>query len=136
MTTASQGASLCLVLLALPAGTGGGTCSSPGPACDAALGLSGPSSDPGALYPQSMADAFCMEHEQAGVSPPIEPDQPVCVLAQVVVDPSNTQACATATTPGWCLVQGAMAQSLGCSQAIEFVNGSPPVGTTAALVCP
>jgi hypothetical protein len=127
----------CLVLVALPAGTGGGTCTNPGSACDAALGLSGPSADPNALFQQSLLDTFCMEHTQNGADPQITANQPVCALQQVIIDSSNTQDCSGSTKPGWCYVQGPVATKLGCAEpnTIEFVNGSPPHGTVAALQC-
>jgi hypothetical protein len=56
----------------------------------------------------------------------------------VVVVPGDTQACGTVSGSGrgWCLVQGAAAQAVGCGQAIEFTPGEPPAGTAVALVCP
>jgi hypothetical protein len=60
----------------------------------------------------------------------------VRALRQVIVDPGDMQSCAADAMPGWCVLQGASAQAFGCGQAIEFVNGSPPGGTTVALVCP
>jgi hypothetical protein len=127
------------VLVGLPAGTGGGTCSNPGAACDTSLGLSGPSTDPHAIFKQSVLDAFCAQSEQADASPVIASDQPVCALQQVILDPSDTQGCSSSTQSnllGWCLVEGAGAQALGCTQAIEFTPGEPPAGTVVALVCP
>jgi hypothetical protein len=127
----------CLVLVALPAGTGGGTCSNPGAACDSKQGLLGPSSTPGALFQQSLLDSFCQAHTQTGASPQITADQPVCALQQVIPDPNDETDCSGSQTPGWCYVQGAAATKLGCAQpnTIEFVNGSPPTGTVSALQC-
>ncbi len=127
----------CLVLVARPAGTGGGTCRNPGAACDPALGLSGPSSDPEALFQQPLLDKFCADHTQVGAAPEITADQPVCALQQVVLDPSDTQDCSSYAKPGWCYVQGPAATALGCKEpnTIEFVNGSPPPGTVASLQC-
>lgn len=76
--TNSMGATQCLVLVALSADTAGGSCSNPGAACDTVPGLFGPSTDPNALFPQSVLDAFCAQSEQADASQPIAPDQPVC----------------------------------------------------------
>jgi hypothetical protein len=127
----------CLVLVALPAGTSGGTCTNPGAACDPKLGLYPPSSDPNALFQQSLLDTFCQDHTQQGADPQITADQPVCELQQVVLDPSDTQDCSGYMNPGWCYVQGAAATKLGCAEpnTIEFVTGSPPSGTVAALQC-
>jgi hypothetical protein len=127
----------CLVLVALPAGTGGGSCTNPGSACDPKLGLSAPSSDPNALFQQSLLNTFCQEHTQQGADPQITASQPVCALQQVVIDPSDTQDCSNYGQAGWCYVQGAAATKLGCAEpnTIEFVTGSPPSGTVAALQC-
>ncbi len=127
----------CLVLVALPAGTGGGSCTNPGAACDPKLGLSGPSSDPNALFQQPLLDTFCQQHTQQGAQPQITASQPVCALQQVVLDPSDTKDCASYGQPGWCYVQGAAATNLGCAEpnTIEFVTGSPPSGTVSALQC-
>jgi hypothetical protein len=128
----------CLVLVALPAGTAGGTCSAPGAACDAAQGLLGPSSDPNALFQQSLLDTFCQQHTQTGAQPQITADQPVCALQQIVVDPSDTQNCAKLNTaPGWCYVQGAAATQLGCAEpnTVVFTSGEPPSGSVVSLQC-
>jgi hypothetical protein len=127
----------CIVLVALPPSTTGQTCNNPGTACDAMQGLSGPSSDPNAIFQQSLLDTFCQQHTQAGASPQITANQPVCALNQVIIDPTNTQQCASSSTPGWCYVQGNEALKLGCSapNTIQFVNGSPPPGTVASLQC-
>ncbi len=127
----------CLVLVALPAGTGGGTCHNPGAACDSKLGLSGPSSDPNALFQQTLLDDFCTAHTQMGAQPQITANQPVCALNQVILDPADDMDCSHNNTPGWCYVQGAAATKLGCPQpnTIAFVQGSPPSGTVSALQC-
>jgi hypothetical protein len=121
----------CLVLVALPARDTGDTCGNPGAACDPSAGLLGPSSDPNALFQQSFADAFCAQHAMAGADPVLAANQPVCALQQVILDPSDTQSCASSSQPGWCLVQGS-----ACAQAIEFTHGSPPPGASVTLVCP
>ncbi len=127
----------CLVLVALKAGTGGGTCNNPGAACDPKAGLSGPSADPNALFQQSLLDSFCMEHTQKGADPQITSDQPVCALQQVIPDVNDMTDCSGSQAPGWCYVQGPAATKLGCAEpnTIEFVTGSPPPGTVAALQC-
>ncbi len=137
---APAGAVDCLVLVALPAGTGGGTCTNPGTACDPKLGLSGPSTDPTQFFQQSLLNSFCMEHTQAGANPQITANQPVCALQQVILDPADDMDCSGGGPmhqPGWCYVQGAAATKLGCAEpnTIEFVTGSPPTGTVAALQC-
>jgi hypothetical protein len=126
----------CLVLVALPAGSGT-SCTNPGSACDPKLGLYPPSSDPNALFQQSLLNDFCMAHTQMGAQPYIQANQPVCSLQQVIIDPSDTQDCSNSGTPGWCYVQGPVATKLGCAEpnTIEFVNGSPPTGTVSALQC-
>jgi hypothetical protein len=134
----------CLVLVILPASTTGDTCTNPGAACDPSLGLSGPSSDPNALFQQSLLNTFCMNQSQPGADPPVAANQPVCALQQVIIDPSDTKTCASntlgtggASLPGWCYVQGAAATALGCAEpnTIEFVTGSPPSGTVTSLQC-
>ena len=126
----------CLVLVALPAGAGT-RCGDPGAACDPALGLMGPSSDPGALFLQSTLDKFCTDHTQPGAVPQITADQPVCALQQVIVNAQNTVDCSTSARPGWCYVQGPAATALGCPQpnTIEFTSGEPPSGTLVSLQC-
>jgi hypothetical protein len=140
----TTGAVDCIILVVLPAGTAGGTCTNPGAACDAAQGLSGPSSDPNAIFQQSLLNTFCMDHEMMGADPQITANQPVCALQQVIISPGDTETCASnnvgtggATAPGWCYVQGAAATKLGCAEpnTIQFVAGSPPTGTTASLQC-
>lgn len=128
----------CLVLVALPAGTAGGTCNNPGAACDASQGLLAPSSDPNALFQQSLLDEFCSAHTQVGANPQITASQPVCALQQIIVDPSDTQNCAKLNTaPGWCYVQGAQAAALGCSEpnTIAFTSGEPPSNAVVSLQC-
>jgi hypothetical protein len=134
---AKAGSVDCAVLVVLPAGTGGGTCTNPGSACDPKLGLSAPSSDPNAIFQQSLLDTFCQQHTQTGANPQITADQPVCALSQVIPDPNDATDCSAYTSPGWCYVQGAAATKLGCAEpnTIEFVNGSPPTGTITALQC-
>lgn len=135
----TSGEIACLVLVAMPPGTPGGTCAHPGAACDASQGLYGPSSDGSSLFQQSMLDAFCAEHTQDGADPQILPSQPVCALRQIVVDPSNTQNCATQpnATPGWCYVQGPQTTKLHCSQpsTIVLTRGEPPSGAVVSLQC-
>jgi hypothetical protein len=140
----TTGAVDCIVLVVLPPSTTGQTCTNPGTACDAAQGLSGPSSDPSAIFQQSLLDTFCSDHEQSGASPQITDNQPVCALQQVIIDPSDTKACANNTAgpggtslPGWCYVQGPAATALNCPEpnTIQFVNGSPPSSTVASLQC-
>ena len=113
------------------------TCTNPGSACDPALGLPARRADPNALFQQSLLNTFCMEHTQMGADPQITANQPVCALQQVIPDPNDQTHCSGSAKPGWCYVQGAAATKLGCAEpnTIEFVNGSPPHGTVAALQC-
>ncbi len=127
----------CLVLVALPAGTGGGTCNNPGTACNAMQGLSGPSTNPNDFFQQTLLDKFCSDHTKPGADPQITADQPVCALAQVLTDPQNDKDCAASGTPGWCYVTGQAALNLGCAapNTIEFTNGEPPPDTVVSLQC-
>ncbi len=132
------GAVSCLVLVARPAGTGGGTCTNPGAACDPKLGLIGPSTDPNALFQQSTLDKFCADHSAKDAVPYVTADMPVCALQQVILDPSNTQDCSKSSSQsGWCYVTGAGATALGCTppNTIVFTSGEPPGGSLTSLEC-
>ena len=39
------------------------------------------------------------------------------------------------THPGWCYVTGGMQMGGGCSQAIQFTQGTPPSGAGVTLQC-
>jgi hypothetical protein len=128
----------CLVLVAMPEGSGGpGTsCSNPGAACNGP-GLLSPSTDPTALFQQSTLNTFCTDHTQPGATPQITASQPVCALQQVILDPSNTKDCSKSSTPGWCYVQGPAATALQCPEpnTIEFTSNEPPSSAVVSLQC-
>lgn len=136
------GAVSCLVLVALPAGTGGSgtSCSNPGAACSLPQfggGLIGPSTDPNAQFQQQTLDRFCQDHTTGGVEPQITANQPVCAIKQLILDPNNTTDCSKNAQPGWCYVQGAAASALGCTppNTIAFSGGFPPQGAQTVLEC-
>ncbi len=53
----------------------------------------------------------------------------------LIPDKNDTTDCSGSTQPGWCYVQGAAAQKLGCPYTIEFTSTMPPSGSTTSLQC-
>ncbi|HEX8791767.1 MAG TPA: hypothetical protein VF765_12515 [Polyangiaceae bacterium] len=124
----STGRAPCLILVSMPPGTQG-TCKNPGSVCNSP-GLVGPGVvEPGQTAPllsQDVLDKYCDS---------IQSNTPVCAMTQLILDKDDSTDCSSSSTPGWCYVQGAAAQKLGCPYTIEFTGTMPPSGATTNLQC-
>jgi len=142
----STGRAPCLILVSMPPSTQGkGTCKNPGAVCNSP-GLVGPGVvEPGQSAPllsQDVLDKFCDNLESsyaaAGGKAGAQGDPeniPVCAMTQLILDKNDSTDCSGSTQPGWCYVQGAAAQKLGCPYTIEFTSTMPPSGSTTSLQC-
>jgi hypothetical protein len=155
-TDGGNGAVPCLVLVSLPAETGG-TCKNP--KCNAAQGLYGPgvptNSAANPPLDPTVLGQFCDTQEANYTStggvvgamgdPAL---QSVCMMYQLTSSDPNAGAefpsgsCANYTPPmtagpgsggGWCYVTGTAAN--GCPQAVQFSNKALPGGSVTYLQC-
>ncbi|HEX8794548.1 MAG TPA: hypothetical protein VF765_26565, partial [Polyangiaceae bacterium] len=129
---AGTGELRCTTFVQLPKATTG-TCKVPGSACSA-NGLVAPDASLLATFCDELESRYRDGGSQQG--PTRDPATiPVCALPQLILDPNDTTDCSQSPAPGWCYVQGAAAQRLGCSSTIAFASNSPPNDTTAYLEC-
>jgi hypothetical protein len=119
---ASDGTVPCTVLVEYPKQTNQAAgCTDPGMAQPTSAALQRFDTS----YLASLGDAG------VGIQPPV-----VCAYNQLVAGKDYTGAtCASASSPGWCYVQGAANTVNGCPQAIEFAGAGAPSGTIINLEC-
>jgi hypothetical protein len=91
---------------------------------------------------QDVLDHFCDGQEDSYLAAggkagePGDPaNTPVCAMTQLIFDPKDSTDCSNSSNPGWCYVQGAAAQKLGCPYTIQFTGNMPPPGATTSLQC-
>jgi hypothetical protein len=118
----TTGLSPCLVLATLPA-SGGQSCNIPG--------LAAPDPTILAKFNASQDQAWVASGGADSGLP--KPD--TLTVCQVTQLPAAMCMGGQPSSPGWCYVDGAAAQALGCPHTIIFASGVPPSGSEIDLEC-